>query len=552
MPRVDPERSFDAAARHVFRHICDAKALRRNPLLRTYFDKCAGDDGFALQEIHGKVIGFADALCAELEAKGSTLQARRRREIVAALCAGKPGDETAAELRISRSQYYREREAICAPIVRALDSAADTRDAQFVVREDPLRLVFARAEKLRDAGYSHEAVRILKDAYSRTADAFAKSTVGLGLAEELVFLGLRDQARELAQRERNASPGEAGAASDWLGDVRSLNLARLESQLGTGATAASALENVAKRRIAERRHDDLAFDAVFLSGECYRNSGAYDDARKMLGHLRGMEQRRGSTVAKRQIAVLLLAAYCAERSSDEFGLAAQYLREARDLSIASGTVVAALLATSGLAQYEAACGRDEAVYELAHESLRLADGVDFDGFLGYVVAEIVDALLQTRYWRSAAHLVFDAERLTAPETLRHALIKRAQGTFLFRSGRRPQAGTAMLEAYNLAQRLGNRKLEGLILRDRAVMLSDERSANQRVEFMREALRLIERFGSAHDLTVTYSAAARVLGDRRSIWLARRATMGPARNPEPGHDASYPARVSPLRLPPRST
>jgi hypothetical protein len=422
------------------------------------------------------------------------------------------------------------------------------RNASFIVANDPLRLLFARAESLRDAGSSNEAVRILEDAYSCVAEEFAKATLGVGLGVELVFLGRRERARELLANARDWQAGNTGTIeSDWLGDRWTLNTARLETQLSSDAAAGSGLETLAKRRIAERRHDDVSFDAVFLSGEWYRNCGEYDEARKMLHHLRGMEQRLGRTVAKRQIGFLLLAAYCAERSTDEFELADQSLREARDLSVANGTVVGALLAISGLIQNEAARGRDDVVYTMAHEALRLTEGVDFGGFLGYVVAEIIDALLRTRYWCAAAPLVFDAERLMAPGTLRHALLKHAQGNFLFKTGRRDGAHKAMLESYTLADRLGNRRLAGLALRDRALMLSGLKAAGHRAELMREAVRLIEQFGSANDLSTTYAAAARILGDRRSARLAHQ----PRAVPVPGLEGSRgmrPTVVKPLLFP----
>lgn len=520
MPRVNPERSFEAAARHLFRHVCEIDALRLNPLVRRYFAPAAGSGNFILEQIHTDILKLADSFCRGSGPKGLQT-ARRRREIVAALCAGKNAQETAAALGMSRSHYYRERHAFCARIARALGRVSTVRNVNFVMLDDPLRLLFARAESLRDAGSSNEAVRILEDAYSRVTEEFARATVGLGLAVELVFLGRRERAREFLAKARDSQAGNAGnIESEWLGDMWTLNTARLESQLSDGAAAGSGLERLAKRRLAERRHDDITFDAVFLSGEWYRNCGEYSQARKMLDHLRGMEARLGRTVAKRQIGFLLLAAYCAEKSTDEFELVEQSLREARDLSVANGTVVGALLATSGLIHNEAARGRDEVVYAMAHESLRLADGVDFGGFLGYVVAEIIDALLQTRYWAAAAPLVFDAERLTAPGTLRHALLKHAQGNFLFKTGRRNRAHKAMLESYTLANRLGNRRLAGLALRDRALMLSGVKVAGYRAELLREAVALIEQFGSAGDLSTTYAAAGPILGGRYSAGVAR--------------------------------
>jgi len=550
MPRADPERSFEASARHLFRHIADEDALRRNPLLRSYFRIENGESGGVLAVIRADVLALTDAICDDLRSNGLQLQARRRREIVAALCTGKTVAETTAALRISRSHYYRERQVICSRIARALRATGATRDARLVVRDDALRLLLRRAESLRDGGSSYEAVRALEDGYACVVDELAKSAVGMALAEELVFFGDRKRATELLGRCSHSLPQRSGnGMSEWLGDTWELNKARLESQLGRDAATASALETLAKRRIAERGTDDSTFDAVFLSGEWYRNVGRYDEARKMLRQLRAMEQPSARGLAKRHIAVALLAGYCGESTADEFELAERSLRDALDSSVASGTVIGALLATSGLMHHEASRGNDDAVYAMAHEALRMARGTDFGGFLGYVAAEIVDAVLLTRYWRAASPLIFEAEKFTVPQTLRHASLKHAQGRYFERLARRDKAREAMREAYAIARKLGNRRLEGLILRDSASLLSGQKRLGQRADLMREAVELVERFGSASDLARTYDAAARVLEDRRILRLARQthAAAEPYENDAGPRRRRSSTRVDPLTL-----
>jgi hypothetical protein len=311
---------------------------------------------------------------------------------------------------------------------------------------------------------------------------------------------------------------------------------------------------LAKRRIGERRADDVTFDAVFLCGEQYRGSGRYGEARTMLRHLRAMEQKLSSSIAKRRIAISLLAAYCAEGSTDEFGLAEQSLRDALELSISSGTVVGALLAMCGLIYHEATSGRDDEAYAMAHEALRMGKGVDFDGFLGFIAADVVGSLLRTRFWRAAFPLLFEAEKLTAPDSLARVLLKQAQGSFLLRTGRRDKARAIMLEAYSAAKNLGNRRLEGLILRERAIALSGSSPDADRIEFIREAVALIEQYGSTGDLLVTYDTAARILADRRSLRLARQAKAAVLACAEalrrPGQ-ARQPRQIQALRLPSRS-
>jgi hypothetical protein len=546
MARVNPESSFEASARHLFRHINDVTALRFNPLVRQYFIAGLRPDESALERVHAKILKLAEKFCIETASAGQAIRSRRQRAIVASLCACEAPEKTAARLNVSRTQYYRERSAISSRIARALKIEAETKTSHFV-GDDPLRMLFKRAESLRDAGHAGEAVRILEDCHRAAADDVEKSVVSLLLAEELVFLGSHVPAKELLARSDDmAYRMEASGASEWLRDCWTLNRARLQSQLNCDARAGSALESLARRRLAERRSDDVTFDAVFLAGEQYRNWGRYNDARAMLRSLQTMEYRPSSAVAKRRIATSLLAAYCAEQSSDEFEVIEPSFRDAFELSVTGGTVVGAMLAAAGLIVRDAALGRDDEAYARAHEALAMTNGVDFNGFLGYIVAQIVSALVATRYWRGVNPLLFEAERLTPPGSLGQALIKHAQGTFFMRTGRRELADEAMVEALDVAKRLGNRRIEGVILRDRASALSNSRGVGDRREQMQEAVSLLERYGSFDDLQLTYAAAATVLGERRFARLAR---QGPHERPGLRARGTLDAsRIRPLRFP----
>ena len=267
----------------------------------------------------------------------------------------------------------------------------------------------------------------------------------------------------------------------------------------------------------------------------------------MLNHLRSTDQRFVQAVPKRQIAASLLAAYCVEGCADELGVAQTSMRNAYDLSISSGTLVGALLSMAGLIRLEAGRRNDDSAYAMAHEALRMADGADFGGFLGYVTTEIVAAMLRTRYWRAVDPLIFQAERLTASGTLARASIKHVQGWFLTMTGQRARALEALQQACAIARNLGNRRIEGLILRDHAVALAG--TTTEQVELMREAVTLIERHGSADDLPATYGAAARILRDRRSVRLAHQAETasgdpGPSLRSRAGRN---PSAIKPLIL-----
>jgi tetratricopeptide (TPR) repeat protein len=542
MARANPERSFEVSARHLFRHLSDAAALRRNPLLRSAISPNEADDCALVAAIHARIVALADLLCKELSTAGLRLQAVRRLEIVKGLCAGESPAQTAVRLRLSRSQYYRERNAIATAIARALRQLSSTGDPGSVVREDPLRLLFKRAELMRDAGRARESVLVLEDAYSCVSDDFRRSTIGLSLAQELVFLGQFERARALLAGA--VQPAANGHSGDWLRDVASFFTARLQSQFGSDASAGDGMERLAKQRMGERRVDDVTLDSVFLAGEGLRNAGRYAEARTMLRHLQKMDRSFVAMVPKRGIAIALLTAWCAEGNPDELGIAETSLHQARELSVSSGSLVGALLAISGVMRLEASRHRDDAAYAMAHEALRMSRGTDFDGFMGYVAAEIVATIVQTRYWRAAAPLLFEADTLTASRPLALAIVKHAQGTYFLRAGRLDRARRALKEAIELARDLRNHRLEGLALRDIALTL-DEDSVPERSATMRDAVALIERYGRADDLPATYRSATRVLHDARYVRLAR--VTAPALEAAPAMTPIDVRNVRPLTL-----
>ena len=58
MPHEDPDPSFDSAVRHLFRHLGDAAALRKNPLTRRFFERAeaARSSHAVVAEIRGAIV----------------------------------------------------------------------------------------------------------------------------------------------------------------------------------------------------------------------------------------------------------------------------------------------------------------------------------------------------------------------------------------------------------------------------------------------------------------------------------------------------------------
>jgi tetratricopeptide (TPR) repeat protein len=523
MPYADPGSCFEAAARHLFRHLNDVSALRSNPLVRSFF-ACAKKDqghGAVLPEIHARILMEAAALCSE-RAVGSEARARRRYAIVAALCAGESPLETAARLRVSMPHYYRERHVICTGVSRALMEPTLKCATRFDVG-DRLRLLFARTAVLLDQGFAHKAISLLEEARASAPEGATSSALRLEIARVMASLGLATRAEQLLRESglvnlrRYEHP-----TSGWLDDHQALTAALLAMEIGRDADAGRGLEVLAKRRIADRRADETTFDTLIRCGAWYCGSGRFSQARNMLRHAREVYHRLPHVPARLQIAIALLASQCAEDSADGFGLEHRWLSEALALSISNGSTHGVLGAVSGLMFYYGSVGRDDEVYALAEEGLRIAQTTEGSRPLEAIGVQSVVMLLRTRYWRSAAPLIFEVEKLALPGSFHWGVLKQAQGVYLTRTGRYDQAQVSLAKAYDVAKKLSNRKLEGVVLRELAVAKHQVGALNESVEFIRQAVELAEEHGSAYTLWITYDTASRLLRDRRIARLAKQA------------------------------
>jgi len=523
MSRANPESCFEVAARHLFRHINDAKSLRYNPLVRSL---CAGaeksrGDRAVLSAVHARVLTEAGTLCKDYSAAGSKERAHRQYAIVVALCAGETAADTAAQLGLSRRQYYRERRGICLRVSRALVAVVSPRVTRFEIG-DQQQLLLARADALLDQGFAGRAVHLLGKARAALPPGAARLAVQLRLAEALISLGLLGRAERLLSEF--CSDADAHVLSDptsrWLYDRQLLVGARLAMETGRNADAGQALALLARRRIAAAQADEETLDALVECGNWYCQNGEFSQARNVLERVRTVSRRLPHAATHRQIAVALLAAHCAEDSVDEFGLEHHWLSEALSLSTSNGSVCGTLEAMNGLMGYYVSTGRDDDAYELAKQSLTIAQNTEGTRLLADVGIETTTMMLRTRHWRAVDPLLFDVEKLTQPGTLRWAILKHLQGNFLMRACRYERARAPLVGAYEAARSVGNRRLESIVLRDLAVVLHRVDSVTKGIELMRHAVELAEGHSAVWSLWNTYEAAARLLPDRRIERLAR--------------------------------
>jgi tetratricopeptide (TPR) repeat protein len=171
MPLVDPNASFDVAARHLFRHLTDSKQLRRNPLVRRFFEGGAAgrfthaNERATLALIRDLVVRGGEQYGSS-EVAGSVQReaAYRRHTIVTEHCLeGRPLESVAAELGISMRQCYRERVEAMHRIAEYVGSYEDRpkTDVESILSEFRLRM--DRAACRAEVGDVDQALRDYDD-----------------------------------------------------------------------------------------------------------------------------------------------------------------------------------------------------------------------------------------------------------------------------------------------------------------------------------------------------------------------------------------------------
>ena len=167
--RANPNSSREAAWRHLFRHADEPHELRRNPIVARHFLPALNSSTTDSSERAVKAVAQAiRAAFASYEntaiSEGRIEESRRRRVIFEGhILSREPVHAIVAKLHISRSQFYRERRAICEYVALALDRAEAPSPAASTVelRADAIAINVAKC--LIDTCETDRALAVLED-----------------------------------------------------------------------------------------------------------------------------------------------------------------------------------------------------------------------------------------------------------------------------------------------------------------------------------------------------------------------------------------------------
>ena len=145
---------FDKAVKHLFRHLHNASALRRNPLVRELFDASSllapgpAGDQLILSRIHALAREAAEH-CRDLDLKeGRNRQGLRQYAIFSRQCLERqPIDVVAHELGISKQHCYRERSTICQRVAGLIRERNEAPIIEYLAQVDEFRSLVDRAAR---------------------------------------------------------------------------------------------------------------------------------------------------------------------------------------------------------------------------------------------------------------------------------------------------------------------------------------------------------------------------------------------------------------------
>lgn len=536
--RAQPAKSWDAAWRHLFRHIDEPKELRRNPIacgfLRgaAYAGEC---DERAARIIRAFILeSLGDEELSQLSL-GNAERARRCRAIVEEHILGhRPARAIAAELHISRMQLYRERRAICQRLARALSDAGHRAGRQIERLSDAPSAAIAHAKALVQRFSIDRAVSLTDDLARNAAEPQARiealCTGADTLTVELQF--------DAAQRGLNAARALISSDAAQFGDSLALYAARIEFAMARLALAkgaarearrisAAALEELRRQSLRDERERSIAFDELMQSATLALREGRFRRFREHFSAAHAVYDRlREPRPAQKAQLFLLAGLLFEERSENEsFGNARWMLATAADTARRNGLLALELDATlsaAGVLAYGA--GDTEGALREAQPALAAVLRTKNRPLIGTACPFVAVIHNERREFAAAATLVELGLRYGARDVFADGAMHAIAAHTYLGLGNYARAGRHAGEAATLAKRLGNRRMRGAVLRISALVHHARRDADAGGE-IEEAVDLLERHGSWDSLRQAYRASAAITGNTEH---ARRAKLLTAR------------------------
>lgn len=532
MPHADPRESFQTAVHHLFRHLDDAAALQRNPLVTRYFDSSRGGITpkhyrATLEVILGSIASCAKrCLDADIAAKNAEIGYRQFEIIQRTYVQRKPPATVAAELGISVRQYYRDRSLICTRIAKIVQAEQPSNLPPAYSLFDPLRFRRDKAMARADAGDYDGALRDLQDICKAASCAQNKiealCNCGAIEIERGSFTSARaflSHALNLLEANVSALPPVSGAASQAHLNLVSAKLAWETADCKRARTlterARSKIEPI--QASAGGRLSAL-YAAILL--QCVNHDallGDFSGAYANLAHVDDVSRTRLDASSSQRIDVLQAQAeldLTATRpnSGSTSTLRERRLREALELARTSRSLSRVISAETELASRFICSEGNAKALQTARNLLDMAENLGNWQIVASTARAMADILSSSGLWKAVPYFLSRAEQHAFQGGIDWILIMHLKASYYLRKGQALLAWQCAQGAYAASARLESPRLVAGMLRGLAQAAHACNRQGDAVDYICKAVSIVEQHGSAWSCMWTYRSAAAITGD----------------------------------------
>lgn len=535
-PLQSDRTSFSAASKHLFRHLHDPRALRKNALVRRYFASGDGTtnkarDAATLERIHQDVRRAAE-LCRDADfAEGHDERAMRQYAIVTQQCIERrPLAEVAAALGISEAHCYRERAAICRRVARyiaerddapALEPLPAIDEFRFLANQTMHRVEFADENAIfrecddlvRGAPSAQERIEALRlnasisVHFGNFARARAAHVAAQGIWAEHLD-GQPSNAREIAH-----------ACIDLIGLELAVKAGDAQEVLRTAQSATTALEPFAAT--APMRVRELYVESLFNLGMAVANLGSFEAGFDHVAKAEALVEQIRPASAPLRSWVMVEAWRGRNRllMSSRHWLPAwqreQGITRAFEYAYTAGAFAHAIRALVAATEHHAFAGNDAEALSAARSVVALAKKHPNSRVLGHNSITAVLPLLSTQYWAEGTALLPARDQVDKMDIY-------DRDAYAYCMAVRALRSHAFQDALTLATS-GSGHYPSIAVRMRLVAaaaahaLEREREARRLIE---EGVAVAEEQRSAPILKDAYSLASEIVRDSRFRGQAR--------------------------------
>lgn len=526
--------SFDRAVKHLFRHLHEARALCKNPLVLTLFADArvagvlrAGRERAAMAWIH-ELVREGARECYESDVMaGKSERAERQRAIVARECLGRtPLEDVARSLAISARHCYRERADICKRIGHYIAKRINEVAIRQISGIDEFSVLVDYTMHRADFQNDRAAVRACEALLSSAATPLQKIEALYASGMLAIKLGnlaraetVPDAANAIVQAEGTLLGDDARRVADAYIDHLGAEIAY---EHGSGRSALHLAENAVEKlrpfqSNAPRRVYEVYAGALFSLASAFWSLGDVDSAYDRLGQAQALSKRIASlsTSLRTKISssTWKLRSYLSLDCTTWYPSfeRIQGLSKVLELALDAGLVRESIDALVIITENHAFAQRHDDAVRAGNFAIQLASQQRRSDLRRLVAIEIGTRLLRTDHWRHASALVSAKNGTEGLGAYHHDLLMYSAAELALRR-RSFDAAWALTQRTRAKAPWATLKVrKSLVAAEAAYELGKQCAAKALIEY---AVPAAEELRAAPIVLDAYRIAGKVTGDLR--------------------------------------